>query len=121
MKKEIKNFGKIIEISLVVLTFISLIINAIYMTNHIYSLESELIALNMEPINNFCNSSIFNVILWVDNILIYFLLIFYIIDTIQNKKNMFLRISFSLFSVLTTMIVFVGEVNIVSNIFGIFN
>lgn len=121
MKKEIKNFGTIVEVILVVLTFISLVINAIYMTNHMYSLESELVMLNMNAINSFCESSFFNIILWVDNILIYFVLIFYIIDTIKSKKNMFLRLSFSLFSFLTTLIVIVGEVNIVSNIFGIFN
>ena len=121
MKKEIKNFGSIIEVVLVVLTFISIIINAIYFTNHMYSLESELVMLNMEAINKFCESSLFNILLWVDNIMIYFVLIFYVIDTIPSKKNVFLKLSFGLFSFLTTLIVIVGEVNIVSEIFGIFN
>lgn len=121
MKKEIKNFGKITEIILIILTFSSLIINALYLTNYIHSLQGEIMSLNLQAINSFCENSLFNLILWSNNILIYFVLIFYIIDTIKTKKNMFLKISFALFSFFTTLIVMFGIMNFISDIFGVFN
>lgn len=121
MKKEIKNFGKITEIILVILTFSSLIINALYLTNYIQSLQGEIMILNLQAINSFCENSLFNIILWSNNILIYFVLIFYIIDTIKTKKNMFLKFSFALFSFFTTLIVMFGIMNFISDIFGVFN
>lgn len=115
MKKEIKNFGKYIEIGLVILTFISLVINLLVYTNMIYSCSYDTINLN-----NLLISKSFNVLLWCDNILIYLVSLFYIIDTIQQKKNVFLKISFCLFSICTTMIVSSLIINVIAELFGIF-
>ena len=86
MKKEIKNFGKWVEIILIVLTIISLIISALEYTNLIYSDSFNTIALN-----DILISKPFTITLWVDNILIILVSIFYIIDTLEQKKNLFLK------------------------------
>lgn len=115
MNKEIKNFGKVIEICLIVLTFISLIINAFIFTNSIYNCTYDTLNLNSLVISNS-----FNILFWVDNILIFLLNIFYIIDTIQKKENLLLKLSFSLFSICTTIIVSNFIINFIAKIFKIF-
>lgn len=115
MKKEIKNFGKWIEILLIILTFVSLIISALEYTNRIYN-----IAYETTKLNDFVVSTPFNIILWVDNILLFLVSIFYIIDTIQQKKNIFLKLSFCLFSICTTMVMSTFIINGIAKLFGIF-
>lgn len=115
MKKEIKNFGKWIEILLIILTFVSLIISALEYTNRIYNMAYE-----TTKLNDFVVSTPFNIILWVDNILLFLVSIFYIIDTIQQKKNIFLKLSFCLFSICTTMVMSTFIINGIAKLFGIF-
>lgn len=115
MKKEIKNFGKILEIVLIILTFISLVINALQFTNIIYNLSY-----NTENLNSLLVSKPFTILLWTDNILIYFVSLFYIIDSVQQKKNLLLKLSFCLFSICTTIVVSTLIINLVANLFGIF-
>ena len=115
MKKEIKNFGKYLEIILIILTFISLILTVLVNTNVIYNATYDTLKLN-----NIVTNSAFNVFLWIDNILIYLISIFYIIDTIKEKKNVFLKISFSIFSICTTLVVSTLIINGIAKIFGIF-
>lgn len=115
MKKEIKNFGKIVEIILIILTFISLIINTLEFTNIIYNWTYD-----TETLNSLLISTPFSILLWIDNILIYLVSLFYIIDTIEQKKNMLLKLSFCLFSICTTMVVSISIINLVANLFGIF-
>lgn len=111
MKREIKNFGKYIEVSLIILTFISLIISSLQYTNAIYD--------NTMKLNNFVASRPFSITLLVDNVLIILLSIFYIIDTIQQKKNILLKISFCILSICSTMIVSSLIINGVAMLFGI--
>ncbi len=115
MKKEIKNFGKWIEILLIILTFVSLIISALEYTNIIYSMSYD-----ATKLNDFVVSTPFSVILWIDNILLFLVSIFYIIDTIQQKKNIFLKLSFCLFSICTTMVISTFIINGIAKMFGIF-
>lgn len=115
MRKELKNFGTYVEMILIVLTFISLIINSLEFTNIIYNCSYDTVNLN-----NFLVSSLFDILLWVDNILIYLVSIFYIVDTIQQKKHMVLKLSFCLFSICTTMIVSTFIISFIANVFGIF-
>lgn len=115
MKKEIKNFGMYLEIALIILTVLSLMINALEYTNMIYNYSYDTLSLN-----NFLISPLFNVLLWVDNILIYLISIFYIIDSIQEKKNVFLKLSFCLFSIFTTMIVSSLIINVIAELFHVF-
>lgn len=115
MKKEIKNFGKWIEIILIALTTISLIINALHYTNMIYNWSYDTTRLN-----DLLVSTLFTIVLWIDNILIFLLSIFYIVDTIEQKKNLFLKLSFCLFSICTTMTVSCFIINGIAKIFRIF-
>lgn len=115
MRKEIKNFGKWIEVSLIILTFVSLIISALEYTNIIYNMSYDTMKLN-----DFLVSKPFNIILWVDNILLFLVSIFYIIDTIQQKKNIFLKLSFCLFSICTTMVISTLIINGIAELFGVF-
>ena len=115
MKKEIKNFGKWIEILLIILTFVSLIISALEYTNIIYNMTYD-----TTKLNDFVVSTPFSIILWVDNILLFLVSIFYIIDTIQQKKNTFLKLSFCLFSICTTMVMSTFIINGIAKLFGIF-
>lgn len=115
MKKEIKNFEKIVGIALVVLTVISLIINVLLFTNMIYNWSYD-----TERLNRLVISKPFDLLLWADNILIYLLSIFYVISAIQSKKDVFIKVSFAVFSILTTIVVSILLVNSVASIFGIF-
>ncbi len=115
MKKEIKNFEKIIGIVLIILTAISLIINTLQFTNQIYSWNY-----NTERLNNLLISNPFGILLWFDNILIYICSILYIVSAIKSKKDILIKISFSLFSILTTIVVTTLLINVVASIFGIF-
>lgn len=114
MKKEIKNFGKWVEIILIILTAISLVICALEYTNIIYSDSFDTMVLN-----NMLISKPFTIILWVNNISIILVSIFYIIDTIEQKKNLLLKLSFCFFSICTTMLVSCFIINSVAKIFDI--
>lgn len=115
MRKEIKNFGKLVEILLIILTAISLIISALEHTNMIYNWSYDTMKLN-----NLLVSTPFTIALWIDNILLFLVSIFYIIDTIQQKKNVFLKLSFCVFSICTTMVVSTLIINGIAKLFGIF-
>ncbi len=115
MKKEIKNFEKIVGIVLIVLTMISLIINAFIYTNMIYDWTYD-----TTNLNNIVVSTPFNVIMWIDNILIYVFSLFYIMSAIESKKDVFVKISFSIFSIVTSIIASNFIINGVASIFGIF-
>ena len=115
MKKEIKNFEKIMEISLIILTIISLIINALEYTNMIYNNSYD-----TTNLNDLLVSTQFTIILWVDNILIYIVSIFYIMCAIESKNNCFIKISFTIFSIVTTIVVSNFIINFVARIFRVF-
>lgn len=115
MKKEIKNFEKIMGIILIVLTTISLIINALEYTNLIYNWSYD-----TKELNSLLVSKPYNILLWLDNILIYICSIFYIISAIQSKKDVLIKISFSVFSILTTIVMSNLIINGIALLFGIF-
>lgn len=110
MNREIKNFGKWVEVILVVLTAVSLVISPMVYANIIY---------DSDALGSFVAIKAFNILMWVDNILIFFVSIFYIIDTIQQKKNVFLKLSFCIFSICTTMLASIFMINTIARIFGI--
>ena len=115
MKKEIKNFGKIVEIILIILTIVSLIITSLEYTNMVYNATYDTNVLNALLI-----STPFTIILWSNNILIYLISIFYIIDTIRYQDNKLLRLSFCIFSILTTIVVQTFIINFIASLFCIF-
>ena len=112
MKKEIKNFGKIMEVSLVFLTLISLVLTLFIFTNAYHMGEESML-------NNLIASNLFLIAIYVENGLLYLVSLLYVIDTIEQKKNIFLRISFTLFSILTTAFCFGSLTNVVAKIFGL--
>lgn len=115
MKKEIKNFEKIVGIVLVILTIISLMISALHYTHLIYDYSYDTTSLNALLV-----SKPFDILLWVDNILIYLFGLFYIISAIQSKKEVLIKVSFSIFSIVTTMVASCLIINGIASIFHIF-
>lgn len=97
-----------VKYSLIILTFLSLIITTLNMTYQVYQMN------NIDQINSillFINSwPLFTI-----NILVIILAIVYIVAAIKSKKDVILKISFSIFSIITTMIVF----SLIINIFAI--
>ena len=76
-------------------------------------------------INNIDKINIFllkynNTLMVIDNILIYIVATLYIILGIRSKKEVILKVSFSIFSILTIMIVLTLIVNVIAELFGIF-
>ena len=117
MDRKVKTFKNYIEILLVVLTFLSLIMSTLEYTNMIYS-----VSYDTTKLNDFVVGTPFSIILWIDNILIILLSIFYVIDTItiRQKKNVLLKISFCVISICSTMVVSTLIINTVAKLFGIF-
>ena len=71
-------------------------------------------------LNELLVSTPFNILFWVDNNLIFITALFYIISSIEEKKNAFIKISFAIFAVLTTIVVQSFMVNLVAVVFGVF-
>lgn len=115
MESKIKIWGKWIEVLLIILTFVSLVINALEYTNMVYNMSYDTVKLN-----EFVVSTPFSVVLWIDNILIILLSVFYAIDTIRQKKNRLLKISFCVFSVCSTMLISTFIINGIAKLFGVF-
>lgn len=112
---EIKNFDKIVRTILIFLTLISLIIDILEITYFMYGDNY-----NMIFLNQLLSSKFYIVLLWTDNILIYFFALLYILSAIDSKKEILLKIIFSLFSVLTTFVLLVLIINIfVVRLFGV--
>lgn len=116
LKKEVKNYERNVTIILVALTVISLIINVFVYTTGIYSDDT---FYNTEAIRNVVNSGWFMTILWVDNIAIYVTNLFYFAGIIDSKRDMLVKISFGIFSILSTVLINVQIVNLVAGLFGI--
>lgn len=105
----------IIRNILIVLTLISLIIVFLNFTYLIYD------DMNIESINNILVNYINTWLLWIDNILLYIFATIYVIVGIKSKKEVLLKVSFSVFSVLTSMISLTFIINFIAEMFGIFN
>lgn len=116
LKKEVKNYERNVTIILVALTVISLIINVFVYTTGIYSDDT---FYNTEAMRNVVNSGWFMTILWVDNIAIYVTNLFYFAGIIDSKRDMLVKISFGIFSILSTVLINVQIVNLVAGLFGI--
>ena len=116
LKKEVKNYERNVTIILVALTVISLIINVLVYTTGMYSDDT---FYNTDAIRNVVNSGWFMTILWVDNIAIYVTNLFYFAGIIDSKRDMLVKISFGIFSILSTVLINVQIVNLVAGLFGI--
>lgn len=115
MIKKIYEKEKILGIILVVLTIFSFFIDVLNFTNMIYSCSFD-----TSKLNHLLVSIPSDIFLWVDNILIYLFAILYIISAVQSKKDTFIKVSFSIFSILTTIVMFVIVINFIARLFGIY-
>ena len=114
-KKQKRDIEKIICIILIILTFISIVSS---MFNFAYLFYSNSYINNIDKINKFLLK--YNTLMVIDNILIIIVAILYLILGIRSKKEVILKVSFSIFSILTTMIVLTLIVNVIAELFGIF-
>lgn len=105
---------KIVRNTLIILTIISLLINALQFTYLIYN------NMNTEKLNDVLVHPIFTFILWADNILLYIFACWYMVLAEKSKKEVVTKISFSILAMLTTISTSVIVVNIVAELFGLF-
>ena len=105
---------KIIRNILIILTFVSIIITFL---NYTYITYQDM---NINKINTFLISYVNGWLLWVDNILLYIFAISYIFLGIKSKKEVLLKVSFSIFSILTTVIASTFIINFIASLFGMF-
>ena len=117
LKKELKNYEKIVTIILVILTVISLVIDVLVYTTMTYGDES---FYNVTAIRSVVNSGWFMTILWVDNIAIYITNLFYFAGILDSKRDMIVKVSFAIFSVLSTVLINIQIINSVAGLFGMF-
>ena len=117
LKKEVKNYERNVTIILVILTVISLIIDFLAYTGMVYNDE---IIYNTTAIRSVINSGWFMTIVWVDNIAIYITNLFYFAGILDSKRDLVDKISFAIFSVLSTILINLQIVNLIADAFGMF-
>lgn len=117
LKKEVKNYERNVTIILVILTVISLIIDFLAYTGMVYNDE---IIYNTTAIRSVINSGWFMTIVWVDNIAIYITNLFYFAGILDSKRDLIVKISFAIFSVLSTILINLQIVNLIADAFGMF-
>ena len=99
---------------LIILTFVSIIITFL---NYTYITYQDM---NINKINTFLIQYVNGWLLWVDNILLYIFSIIYIFFGIKSKREVLLKVSFSIFSILTTVIASTLIINLIASLFGMF-
>lgn len=107
------NLEQILKIGLIILTILSLIITILNFTYFTYQDMT-----STESINYFLVNYV-NKCLWGENILLYVFAIGYIIQSIKSKQEVFLKVSFSIFSILTSMIMLTLIINLLAVLFKI--
>ena len=100
---------------LICLTIISLIITMLNFTYQVYE------DLNVDRINNFLNNCVNDWVMWLDNVLLYVFAIIYIVLGVKSKNEVILKVSFSIFSILTAIMSLTFIVNGFAHLFGMFN
>lgn len=117
LKKEVKNYERNVTIILVILTVISLIIDFLAYTGMVYNDAS---FYNTTAIRSVINSGWFMTIVWTNNIAIYITNLFYFAGILDSKRDLIVKISFAIFSVLSTILINLQIVNLIADAFGMF-
>lgn len=117
LKKEVKNYERNVTIILVFLTVISLIIDFLAYTGMVYNDAS---FYNTTAIRSVINSGWFMTIVWTNNIAIYITNLFYFAGILDSKRDLIVKISFAIFSVLSTILINLQIVNLIADAFGMF-
>ena len=115
LKKEVKNYERNVTIILAILTVISLIIDFLAYTGMVYNDE---IIYNTTAIRSVINSGWFMTIVWTNNIAIYITNLFYFAGILDSKRDLVVKISFAIFSVLSTILINLQIVNLIADAFG---
>ena len=113
MYREIRNFGKILEVLLTILNLINLLLLA-----SIFASVGASDFYPQVPIVRFVQAPVFTSIVFIVNGLTYLLSIFYIIDTYQQGRNKFVKLSFCVFSILTSVLCFIMISNLILSIWA---
>ena len=108
-----KSIEKIVRNILIVLTFISLIITFLNFTYLTYQDR------NIDLINDVLVNYVNNSFVFIDNFLVIIFAIIYVVLGIKSKKEVVLKIAFSVFSILTTMVVLTFIINFLASLFNI--
>lgn len=117
LKKEVKNYERNVTIILVILTVISLIIDFLAYTGMVYN---DGMIYNTTAIRSVINSGWFMTIVWTNNIAIYITNLFYFAGILDSKRDLIVKISFAIFSVLSTILINLQIVNLIADAFGMF-
>ena len=115
LKKELTHYERNVTIVLVVLTVISLVIDFLVYTVGVYSDDT----VNMAAIREVVNSGWFMTLLWVDNIAIYVTNLFYAAAIIDSKRDLIVKVSFAVLSILSTVLINAQIINLIAFAFGI--
>ncbi len=113
-KKEREKFIKrehLIRNILIGLTIVSLIITLLNFTYLVYQDR------NIDIINNLLVNYINGWLFWIDNILVIVFALWYIVLALQSKCERVIKISFSIFSIVTTILVSTLVINFVAELF----
>ena len=105
------NLEKVFKYGLIILTIISLIITFLNITYITYQDG------NIKVINNLLVNYV-NKVFIIENLLLYVFAIGYIILGIKSKKEVLIKISFSVISIITTMLFITMTINILASLFG---
>ncbi len=116
MDIKLKNFDKIVGIILIILTIISLGIDLLVFAHSTYNCDS---IYPITELSSIVTSTPFMILFWIDNCLIYLFAFLYIISAIDTKEAVLLKISFSIFAILTTIIIANLLINVIAGFFGI--
>ena len=108
-----KNIEKIFKYGFIIFSFISLIITTLNLTYLTYQ-----DARNIETINNLLVNYV-NKTFWIENIILYIFAIGSIIISIKSKKDALFKVSFCIFSILSSMIILTLIINILASAFGL--
>ena len=108
------NAETIVRNTLIFLTLINLIIMFLNFTYAVYD------NMNIETINNVLVNYVNTWLMWIDNILLYIFAIIYIVIGVKSKKEVLLKVSFSIFSILTTVIASTLIINLIASLFKMF-
>lgn len=107
-----KNLEKIFKYGFIIFSFISLIITILNFTYIIYPDG------DTETINNLLVNYV-NKTFWIENIILYIFSVGYIIFSIKSKKEVLLKVSFCVFSILTSIIVLALIMEFLASQFGL--
>ena len=118
------NTEKLVRNILIVLTLISLIILLTYTMERLYGCElSSTRGISATTENNYINFNSFVTsnawLIYADNFLLYIFALIYLVLGIKSKNERVLKVSFCIFSVLTTLLVYFSIADSLARMLGI--